>query len=175
MYDYITDPSGNSQFLLYEGVKFQDGRIADINGWKGREWHAMYVSRDKAAGAPIEADFIVKYGNSSIDKGYAGLANFGYNNAENLNHYDFDDDVNGVFVTYRQEDLTGDYARGVYLSDVKLFSDEDADKCKVELQNNRYVLYDVNLTPDSDYATYLGYKTTNSASKALTDIRRRRR
>ena len=171
MYDYITDPSGNSQFLLYEGVKFQDGRIADINGWKGREWHAMYVSRDKAAGAPIEADFIVKYGNSSIDKGYAGLANFGYNNAENLNHYDFDDDVNGVFVTYRQEDLTGDYARGEYLSDVKLFSNEDADKCKVELQNNRYVLYDVNLTPDSDYATYLGYKTTNSASKALTDIR----
>ena len=171
MYDFVSDGSGNSQFILYEGVRFQDGRVADVNVWEGREWHAMYVSRDKAAGAPIEADFVVRYGDGHIDKDYAGLANFGYANAENLNHYDFDDEVSGVYVTYRQKDLTGDYARGDYLSDVQLFRNEDAAKCKLELQNQRYVLYEQNLTPNSDYVTYLGYKTSNNASCALTDIR----
>ena len=55
MYDYVEDEVGNSQFILYEGVRFQDGRVADVNVWQGKEWHAMYVSHDKAAGAPIEA------------------------------------------------------------------------------------------------------------------------
>lgn len=171
MYDYVTDGSGNSQFVLYEGVKFQDDRVADVNVWKGREWHAMYVSRDKAAGAPIEAGFVVRHGDGRNDAGYAGLASFGHVNAENMNQYAFEDEVSGIYVTYPQEDRTGDYARGRYLSDVKLFSNEDPEKCKVELKNENYVHYNVNLTPNSEKVTYLGYKTTNNVSRALTDIR----
>lgn len=171
MYDYIEDGAGNNQFILYESVKFQDGRVADVNTWNGKEWHAMYVSHDKAAGAPIEADVMIRYGNGAIDKGYAGLANFGNINAQNLNGYAFDDDVNGIFITYRQEDLDGDYARRDYLSHVKLFSDKNADKAKVQLLNEGYTLHEVNLTPDTDYVTYFGYKTTNHESSALTDIR----
>ena len=171
MYDYVEDGAGNNQFILYESVKFQDGRVADVNTWNGKEWHAMYVSHDKAAGAPIEADIIIRYGNGTIDKGYAGLSNFGNINAQNLNDYAFDDDVNGIFITYRQEDLDGDYARKDYLSHVKLFSDKNAAKAKVKLLNEGYTLHEVNLTPDTDYVTYLGYKTTNHASSALTDIR----
>ena len=171
MYDYVEDGSGNNQFILYEGVRFQDGRVADVNVWEGKEWHAMYVSHDKAAGAPIEADFTVRYGDGKIDKDYAGLSNFGHINAQNLNAFDFDDEVGGVFVTYRQEDLTGDYARKDYLSDVKLFSGENADAVALKLKNQKYTLYEQNLTPDSDYVTYLGYKTTNNESRALTDIR----
>ena len=171
MYDYVEDGAGNNQFILYESVKFQDGRVADVNTWEGKEWHAMYVSHDKAAGAPIEADVIVSYGDGSIKSGYAGLSNFGNINAQNLNGYAFDDEVDGIFITYRQEDLKGDYARKDYLSHVKLFGDENADKAKDRLSNEGYTLYEVNLTPESDYVTYLGYKTTNSESKALKDIR----
>lgn len=171
MYDYVEDGIGNSQFVLYEGVKFQDGRVADVNTWEGKEWHAMYVSHDKAAGAPIEADFIVRYGDGHIDDEYAGLSNFGYINAQNLNAYDFDDDVGGVFVTYRQAAIEGDYARKDYLSDVKLFNGDNAAKVAEELKNQKYTLYEMNLTPDSDKITYLGYKTTNNKSRALTDIR----
>ena len=171
MYDYVEDTAGNSQFVLYEGVRFHDGKMGDLNAWEGKQWHAMYVSRDKSAGAPIEADFIVRHADGHVDKGYAGLANFGQVNAENLNHYADDDEVNGIYVTYRQEDRKGDYARGKYLSDVKLFSDEDENKCKVAVENENFVLYNVNLTPDADYYTYLGYKTTNHESRARTDIR----
>ena len=171
MYDYVEDEVGNNQFILYEGVKFQDGRVADVNTWEGKEWHAMYVSHDKAAGAPIEADFTVRYGDGKIDEDFAGLSNFGYINAQNLNAFAFEDDVNGIFITYRQEKLEGDYARKDYLSDVKLFGGEDAKKVTVELKNQGYTLYEKNLTPDSDHITYLGYKTTNNKSRALTDIR----
>ena len=174
MYDYVEDSVGNFQFVLYEGVRFQDGKVADVNTWEGKEWHAMYVSHDKAAGAPIEAtDITVKYGDGTIDKGFAGLSNFGHINAQNLNAYDFDDDVDGVFVTYRQEDLNGAYAVKNYLSDAKLFSGDkdDAEKVALELKNKGYIRYDKNLTPNSDYVTYLGYKTTNNQSRALTDMR----
>ena len=172
MYDYVEDGAGNNQFILYESVKFQDGKIADVNTWEGKEWHAMYTSHDKAAGAPIEADVVVKYGNGEIDEGFAGLSNFGHVNAQNLNAYDFDDDVDGVYVTYRQADLEGDYARKPYLSDVKLFSGEEPEKVKNDLMDEGYVCHEVNLTPNTEgYITYLGYKTTNNASLALTDIR----
>lgn len=171
MYDYVEDGAGNNQFVLYESVKFQDERVADVNTWEGKEWHAMYVSHDKAAGAPIEADFIVRYGDGKIDKNYAGLSNFGHINAQNLNAYDFDDDVEGIYITYRQEDLDGDYARKDYLSKVMLFSGESESKVALKLKNKGYTLYDLNLTPDSGYVTYLGYQTTNNVSRALTDIR----
>ena len=171
MYDYVEDEVGNSQFILYEGVRFQDGRVADVNVWDGKEWHAMYVSHDKAAGAPIEADIKVKYGEGKIAESFAGLSNFGYINAQNLNAFAFEDEVDGIFVTYRQEKLKGDYARKDYLSDAKLFSSEDPNKATTELKNQGYTLHEQNLTPDSDYITYLGYKTTNNKSRALTDIR----
>ena len=171
MYDYVDDDSGNYQFVLYEGVKSQDGKVADVNAFEGKEWHAMYISRDKAAGAPIEANFKVRHGDGRADEGYAGLAGFGKKDAENLNHYADDDEVNGIYVTYPQEKLAGDYARGTYLSDVKLFSDEDPEKCKNDLENENYVHYNINLTPNSDKVTYLGYKTTNNVTRALTDIR----
>lgn len=171
MYDYVIDDSDNGQFLLYEVAKDQNGNPADVNAFDGKEWHAPYITRDKAAGAPIEADFLVRLGDGRLDEGYGALSAFGNINCENLNRYAFDDDVNGIFVSYRQEDLKGDYARGKYLSDVRLFTSENEEQCKLEIKNKDYRLYNVNLTPDADYCTYLGYKTTNKEVNALTDMR----
>ena len=171
MYDYVIDDSDNGQFLLYEVAKDQHGNAVDVNAFEGKEWHAPYITRNKAAGAPIEADFIVRTGDGRLDEGYGALSAFGNINCENLNRYAFADDVNGIFVSYRQKDLAGDYARGKYLADVHLFTAESEEQCKIELKNKNFSLYNINLTPDAEYATYLGYKTTNKPSNALTDIR----
>ena len=171
MYDYVQDDVGNSQFVLYEAAKFQDGKAADLNAWEGKEWHAMYFTKDTSAGAPIEADVMVRYGDGRIDEGFAGLSEFGHNDAVNLNKYADDDDVGGIFMTYRQAESTGAFAKGKYLADVQIFTDENAERCKFTLKNKNYILYDYNLTPDADYFTYLGYQTTNNESDALTDIR----
>ena len=172
MYDYIVDDSDNGQFLLYEVAKDQDGNPVDVNAKDGKEWHAPYLSRDKAAGAPIKAEFKVKKGGDGrLDEGFGALSKFGNINCENLNLYAYGDDVNGIYVSYRQENLTGDYARGKYLADVKLFTAENEEHCKLNLKNEKYVLYNLNLTPNEEYCTYLGYKTTSKTANALTDIR----
>ena len=171
MYDYVIDGSDNEQFLLYEVAKDQNGNPVDVNAFDGKEWHAPYISRDKAAGAPIQADFIVKHGDGRLDEGYGALSAFGNINCENLNRYAFADDVGGIYVSYRQKDLSGDYARGKYLSNVMLFTAENEEQCKLAVKNKNYVLYNVNLTPNAEYCTYLGYQTTNKQSNALTDIR----
>ena len=171
MYDYVIDGSDNGQFLLYEVAKDQNGNPVDVNAFEGKEWHAPYISRDKAAGEPIEADFIVRTGDGRLDEGYAPLSAFGNINCENLNRYAFGDSVNGIFVSYRQKNLSGDYARGKYLSDVMLFTAEDEEHCKIKVKNANFVLYNINLTPNAEYCTYLGYRTTNKKSNALTDIR----
>ena len=171
MYDYVQDGSGNSQFILYENVRFHDGKNSDLNAWEGKEWHAMYMTHDKAAGAPIEADILVKYGDARIDEDYAALSDFGRVDAVNLNKFADDDDVGGIYVTFRQEKLTGDFARGKYLSHLKIFRDENDEKCKLMVTNEGFVRYDYNLTPGSEYFTYIGYKTTNNEDQAITDIR----
>ena len=171
MYDYVIDGSDNGQFLLYEVARDQNGNPADVNAFDGKQWHAPYISRDKAAGEPIEADFMVRLGDGRLDEGYGALSAFGNINCENLNLYAFDDEVNGIFVSYRQKDLTGDYARGKYLSAVRLFTAENEEHCKLQVKNKNFSLYNVNLTPDAEYCTYLGYQTTNKQSNALTDIR----
>lgn len=171
MYDYIIDDSDMGKFILYEAAKDQNGEPVDVNAFDGKEWHAPYISRDKAAGAPIEADFIVRTGSGHLDDGYSALSAFGNINCENLNRYAFDDDVHGIFVSYRQEDLKGNYARSKYLSSVKLFTAEHEEECKIKVKNEDYTLYNVNLTPDADYCTYIGYQMTDRATNALTDLR----
>lgn len=171
MYDMVLDDEDNSKFVLYEVAKFHDGKFVDVNAKEGREWHAVYISRDPAAGKPIEADFKIKLGDGRVDDGYVGLRAFGGVVAENLNSYAFSDDVDGIFVSYRQQPQEGDYAKGKYLSDVKLFSDKNEILAKSKLTAEGYTLYNLNLTPDSNKHTYLGYKTSNNSRRALTDIR----
>ena len=171
MYDYVIDDEDNGQFLLYEVARDQNGKPVDVNAGDGKEWHAPYITRDKAAGAPIEADFKVNLGDGRLEEGYSALSAFGNINCENLNRYAFDDDVDGIFVSYRQQDLSGDYARGKYLAHAQLFTAENEEKCKIDIKNANLTLYNINLTPDAKYATYLGYKTTNREENALTDMR----
>lgn len=171
MYELVKDSSENQQFVLYEAARSQDGTPADVNAFEGREWHAIYFSKDKAAGEPIEADFKIKIGDGRVGDGYAGLCNFGQINSVNLNKYAFDDEVGGIFISYRQEKQVGEYAKGKYLSDMRIFSEESPEKTKLEIRNKGYSIYDINLTPGTDTYTYIGYKTSNKKDEALTDIR----
>ena len=172
MYDITTDKAGNKQYVLYEAAKYHDGTFADVNGFDGKEWHAPYLSRDKAAGNPISAEFKIQIGNGEPEQGFCCATNFGESFAANLNEYAFNDDVKGIFLTYRQEKKQGDdYAKGKYLSDIKIFTDTIDERCINQLLNEKYVLYNVNLTPESDVFTYIGYRTSNSSADALTDIR----
>ncbi len=80
------------------------GDFADLNGDVGRQWVALYTTKDKAAGNPITADFVVQYNNSNIPDDKVALSMFGENVAQNLTNkkagYTYSDGKDGIYLFY---------------------------------------------------------------------------
>ena len=90
--------SEDAEYYEALGVK------SDLNGDAGRQWLALYASKD-AFFEPILADsLIVQYGNNNLPAGYKkGVHLFGTTGALDLNNknYDWEHGRNGIFVFYK--------------------------------------------------------------------------
>ncbi len=79
-------------------------KFGDINGDVGKEWVALYTTKDKSAGNPITVDFVVQYGNSNIPGDDTPLSMFGESVAQNLTNekagYTYSNDRNGIYLFY---------------------------------------------------------------------------
>ena len=118
MVDENTNDSGEKVYTYYDAVKCNRveagfvtdankllGDYGDINGDVGRQWVALYTTKDKAAGDPITSVPVVQYKSSDIPKGSsAALSMFGENVAQNLTNeqlgYTYDDDMGGIYMFY---------------------------------------------------------------------------
>ncbi len=80
------------------------GSYGDLNGDVGKQWLALYTTKDAAAGDPIVADFKVQYGSSDVPKDSTALSLFGEKSALNLTNakagYTYSDDKNGTYLFY---------------------------------------------------------------------------
>ncbi len=89
--------------LVTEETKVLKG-FGDLNGDVGKQWVALYTSKDKAAGDPITANFVVQYVNSSIPDDTTALSMFCENTAQNLTNkksgYTYADGKNGIYLFY---------------------------------------------------------------------------
>ena len=118
-------------FTLYEvvrcnrqemGMKPADNEVellkdyGDLNGDIGKEWVALYTTKDLSAGNPITTDFIVQYGDSKVPLGAKSLTMFSYANPVNLidEHYVYEgttsDGKQGIYLFFTQDknaNLTG--------------------------------------------------------------------
>jgi hypothetical protein len=78
--------------------------FGDINGDVGKEWVALYTTKDKSAGNPITADFVVQYGSSNIPGDDTPLSMFGESVAQNLTNekagYTYSNDKGGIYLFY---------------------------------------------------------------------------
>ena len=75
-------------------------------------------------------DLLVKTGNGEVPEGYSPLTRFGEVIAYNLNHWDEDDDVNGVYFFYKQDrNVSVDSGKTYYIYDVYLQSGESDSHC----------------------------------------------
>ena len=116
---HIVDMSYNEKketsFVAYKSVLDTDGNYGDLNGGGGKQWLALYVSREQEAGDPILADkFLVKKGSAESPEGngYLPLHLFGTPGvAQNLtfadgeNGWSFNDKENGTYL-YFKSDIT---------------------------------------------------------------------
>lgn len=175
-----------SVFTLYEAVTDKDGKVIDLNARSGdaTQWIAMYVSYDRQGeeAKPIQAaDLLVKTGNGETPEGYVPLTLFGKVIACDMNQWDEDDDVNGIYMFYKQDQTVSvDDGKTYYIYDVYLQTGESDSHCIELLKAAGYTPLNVNLSPaltDDDIVfsdhiyTYLGYKTTTNKSNAIRDIR----
>ncbi len=86
------------------------GDYGDINGDVGRQWVALYTTKDKAAGDPIVTGGLqVQYESSSIPKeSSTALSMFGENVAQNLTNkqlgYTYADGKSGIYLFYNVDE-----------------------------------------------------------------------
>ena len=173
-------------YAMYEAVTDIHGELIDMNARSGdaSQWIQMFASYDRQGtnAKPIKCeDLLVKYGNGEAPEGYTPLTRFGEVVAYNLNQWDEEDDVNGVYVFYKQDkDVVVNSGVTYYISEVQLQSGESDAHCIELLKNAGYTPLNMNLSPDltdndllfkDKIYTYIGYKVTTNAGDAIRDIR----
>ena len=92
--------------------------FGDLNGDVGRQWVALYTTKDSSAGDPITTDFDVQYGNSDVPDDSTPLSMFCESTAQNLTNekagYTYADSKNGVYLFYNAD--SNAYAGSVFSS-----------------------------------------------------------
>ena len=202
MADFAVDTKiedGNNINLIYEAVKDNQGRIADLNAYEAQNgWLCMYTSKDERSGSPLRADangnvFDIVYGDASTPNGYECTSVFGQISPANCNTGAKSDDVNGIFINYRTERSiansspeanTGTQQKSsgskTYYADLVLVSGKDPDivKAKITKMKGKYQVFDQNLCADvgdkvrdEPQYTYLAYTVTGNPKLAVRDIR----
>ncbi len=83
------------------------GNYGDLNGDVGRQWVALYTTKDKNAGNPL-TELKVQYEDSSLpDETYTALSMFGEDTAQNLTNktagYTYSNGKNGIYLFYRTD------------------------------------------------------------------------
>ena len=118
MVDLSYNEEKQTSFINYKSVRDNGKGCGDLNGGGGKQWLAIYQTKDTNAGNPILAPengenfkIIVQYGSSVAPKtaGYSPLHLFGTpNTAQNLTYADgesgwsFNDGKNGTYVFFRR-------------------------------------------------------------------------
>ena len=95
------------KYIKYTAAKvFEEGKLsekknADFNAYQGREWNALYYTKDATAGKCLLPTFVVKNDTATVARRHQGISMFGETEAYNLNSHVYDDDALGVYVTVR--------------------------------------------------------------------------
>ena len=92
------------KYIMYTAAKVyndENGRNADFNAYQGKEWNALYYTKDATAGNCLTPNFVFSDNNSNIARRHQGIAMFGETTAFNLNEHVFSSNAKGAYVTVR--------------------------------------------------------------------------
>ena len=94
------------KYVKYTAAKvYDDGELseknADFNAYEGKEWNALYYTKDAMAGSCLTPKFVYSDNSSTIARRHQGISMFGETEAFNLNSHVYNDNAPGVFVTIR--------------------------------------------------------------------------
>ena len=94
------------KYIKYTAAKvYEDGKLseknADFNAYEGKEWNALYYTKDASAGNCLTPKFVYSESNSTVARRHQGISMFGETEAFNLNSHVYSKDAPGVYVTIR--------------------------------------------------------------------------
>ena len=94
------------KFIKYTAAKvYDDGELskknADFNAYEGKEWNALYYTKDATAGSCLTPKFVYSETSSTIARRHQGISMFGETEAFNLNSHVYSNNAPGVYVTIR--------------------------------------------------------------------------
>jgi hypothetical protein len=91
------------KYVKYNAAKVygEDDMNADFNAYEGKEWIALYYTKDANAGNSLTPNFKFNENDSTIARRYQGVAMFGETKAFNLNSHVYNSDAKGAYLTVR--------------------------------------------------------------------------
>ena len=183
--EYLTIPSlmrdyTKNAYVTYTAVKNQNGVPGDANAWSGKQWNAIYYTKDPNAGSPVMADdegeiFASFVNDYQIRDEYSAIHYFGEVYPADLNTYEFSAD-NTIYIHYHTKSaLSGDAeaVKGIYITDIKLVQSETKANAYAELRRWGYEVVPQTLCDyhedDDDIVAMIGFKTL-TVNGDTTDI-----
>jgi hypothetical protein len=102
----VVESDLGDKYVKYTAAKvYEDEELteknADFNAYEGKEWIALYYTKDATAGKCLTPKFVYKDNDSTIARRHQGISMFGESEAFNLNSHVYDSDAPGVYVTVR--------------------------------------------------------------------------
>ena len=92
-----------AQNMVTDSTKLLED-YGDLNGDVGRQWVALYTTKDAAAGDPVTTDFKVQYENTNIPDDHTALSVFCESTVQNLTNkkagYTYADGKNGIYLFF---------------------------------------------------------------------------
>jgi hypothetical protein len=93
------------KYIKYSAAKVFDGEegqeVADFNAYEGKEWIALYYTKDANAGNCLTPNFVYRENNNTVSKRHQGVSMFGETNAFNLNSHVYNKDATGIYLSVR--------------------------------------------------------------------------
>ena len=94
------------KYVKYTAAKvFEDGKLseknADFNAYEGKEWNALYYTKDATAGNCLTPNFVFSDSSNAVARRHQGVSMFGETTAFNLNSHVFNKDAKGAYLTVR--------------------------------------------------------------------------
>ena len=105
MVDVKETDTGDKSVKYTAAKVYEDGALseknADLNAYEGKEWNALYYTKDATAGNCLTPHFVFSDSNSTVARRHQGVSMFGETTAFNLNSHVYDSDAKGAYLTVR--------------------------------------------------------------------------
>ena len=100
----VRETDVGDKYIKYTAAKTfgdDDNKNADFNGYGGREWNALYYTKDANAGNCLTPNFVCRENNDTVSRRHQGVSMFGEDKAYNLNSHVYKNGAPGLYLTVR--------------------------------------------------------------------------